>query len=93
MKYSKSGIVTIKNVPNDAEITSHILMIRSGMIKKLASGLYTWMPLGLKVLRKIEDIIRSEMDKVNALEILMPAIQPSELWKESGRWDKYGPEY
>ena len=92
MKYSKSGIVTIKNAPNDAEITSHILMIRSGMIKKLASGLYTWMPLGLKVLRKIENIIRYEMDKVNALEILMPAIQPSELWKESGRWDKYGPE-
>ena len=92
MKYSKSGIVTIKNAPNDAEITSHILMIRSGMIKKLASGLYTWMPLGFKVLKKIEDIIRCEMDKVNALEILMPAIQPSELWKESGRWDKYGPE-
>jgi prolyl-tRNA synthetase len=67
-------------------------MIRSGMIKKLASGLYTWMPLGLKVLRKIENIIRLEMNKIGALEILMPAIQPSELWKESGRWDKYGPE-
>jgi len=92
MKYSKSNITTTKNVPNDAEVTSHMLMIRSGMIKKLASGLYTWMPLGLKVLRKIENIIRLEMDKINALEILMPAIQPSELWKESGRWDKYGPE-
>ena len=92
MKYSKSGIVTIKNAPNDAEITSHILMIRSGMIKKLASGLYTWMPLGLKILRKIENIIRTEMDKIDALELLMPAVQPSELWKESGRWDKYGPE-
>ena len=92
MKYSKSGITTIKSAPNDAEITSHILMIRSGMIKKLASGLYTWMPLGLKVLRKIENIIRLEMNKIDALEILMPAIQPSELWKESGRWDKYGPE-
>ena len=92
MKYSKSGITTIKSAPNDAEITSHILMIRSGMIKKLASGLYTWMPLGLKVLRKIENIIRLEMNKIGALEILMPAIQPSELWKESGRWDKYGPE-
>jgi prolyl-tRNA synthetase len=92
MKYSKSGITTIKSAPNDAEITSHILMIRSGMIKKLASGLYTWMPLGLKVLRKIENIIRLEMNRINALEILMPAIQPSELWKESGRWDKYGPE-
>tara|TARA_B100001778_G_scaffold297739_1_gene271402 strand:- start:185 stop:1480 length:1296 start_codon:yes stop_codon:yes gene_type:complete len=92
MRYSKSGINTTKSVPNDAEVTSHILMIRSGMIKKLASGLYTWMPLGLKILRKIENIIRIEMDKVNALELLMPAVQPSELWKESGRWDKYGPE-
>ena len=92
MRYSKSGINTTKSVPNDAEIISHILMIRSGMIKKLASGLYTWMPLGLKILRKIENIIRTEMDKVDALELLMPAVQPSELWKESGRWDKYGPE-
>ena len=92
MKYSKSGINTTKSVPNDAEIISHILMIRSGMIKKLASGLYTWMPLGLKILRKIENIIRTEMDKIDALELLMPAVQPSELWKESGRWDKYGPE-
>ena len=92
MKYSKSGINTTKSIPNDAEIISHILMIRSGMIKKLASGLYTWMPLGLKILRKIENIIRIEMDKIDALELLMPAVQPSELWKESGRWDKYGPE-
>ena len=92
MRYSKSGINTTKSVPNDAEIISHILMIRSGMIKKLASGLYTWMPLGLKILRKIENIIRTEMDKIDALELLMPAVQPSELWKESGRWDKYGPE-
>ena len=92
MRYSKSGINTTKNIPNDAEIISHILMIRSGMIKKLASGLYTWMPLGLKILRKIENIIRTEMDKIDALELLMPAVQPSELWKESGRWDKYGPE-
>ena len=92
MKFSKSGISTTKNTPNDAEIISHKLMIRSGMIKKLASGIYTWMPLGLKVLKKIENIIRTEMNNVNALEILMPAIQPSELWEESGRWDKYGPE-
>ena len=92
MKYSKSGITTSKNVPNDAEIISHQLMIRSGMIKKLTSGLYTWMPLGLKVLKKIENIIKNEMNDIDALEILMPAIQPSELWKESGRWDKYGPE-
>jgi len=92
MKYTQSGITTTKDTPNDAEIVSHKLMIRSGMIKKLASGLYTWMPLGLKILKKIENIIREEMNKANALEILMPAIQPSELWKETGRWDKYGPE-
>ena len=92
MRYTKSGITTTKNTPKDAEIISHKLMIRSGMIKKLASGLYTWMPLGLKVLKKIENIIREEMNKVDALEILMPAMQPSELWKESERWDKYGPE-
>ena len=92
MKYSKSGIVTTKNTPSDAEVISHKLMIRSGMIKKLASGLYTWMPLGLKVLKKIENIIRKEMNSVGALEILMPAIQPAELWIESGRWEKYGPE-
>ena len=92
MKFSKSGISTTKNVPSDAEVISHKLMIRAGMIKKLASGLYTWMPLGLRVLKKIENIIRSEMDKIGALEILMPAIQPSELWIESGRWEKYGPE-
>ena len=92
MKFSKSGISTTKNIPNDAEVISHKLMIRAGMIKKLASGLYTWMPLGLRVLKKIENIIRSEMDEIGALEILMPAIQPSELWIESGRWEKYGPE-
>ena len=92
MKYTKSGITTTKNTPKDAEVISHKLMIRSGMIKKLASGLYTWMPLGLRVLKKIENIIRVEMNKVEALEILMPAIQPSELWKESERWEKYGPE-
>ena len=92
MRYTKSSITTTKNTPKDAEIISHKLMIRSGMVKKLASGLYTWMPLGLKVLKKIENIIREEMNRADALEILMPAVQPSELWKESGRWDKYGPE-
>lgn len=92
MRYTKSGITTTKNIPKDAEIISHKLMIRSGMVKKLASGLYTWMPLGLKVIKKIENIIREEMNRADALEILMPAVQPSELWKESGRWDKYGPE-
>ncbi len=92
MKYTQSGITTTKDTPNDAEIISHKLMIRSGMIRKLASGLYTWMPLGLRILKKIENIIRREMNDANALEILMPAIQPSELWKETGRWEKYGPE-
>ncbi len=92
MKYTQSGITTTKDTPNDAEIISHKLMIRSGMIRKLASGLYTWMPLGLRILKKIEKIIRKEMNDANALEILMPAIQPSELWKETGRWEKYGPE-
>ena len=92
MRYTKSGITTTKNTPKDAEIISHKLMIRSGMVKKLASGLYTWMPLGLKVIKKIENIIREEMNRADALEILMPAVQPSELWKESERWDKYGPE-
>ena len=92
MKYSRSGISTTKDTPSDAEVISHKLMIRSGMIKKLASGLYTWMPLGLKILKRIENIIRKEMNRVGALEIFMPAIQPAELWKESGRWDKYGPE-
>tara|TARA_B100000674_G_scaffold150_1_gene117 strand:+ start:290 stop:1591 length:1302 start_codon:yes stop_codon:yes gene_type:complete len=92
MKYTQSGITTTKDTPNDAEIISHKLMIKSGMIKKLASGLYTWMPLGLRILKKIENIIREKMNDTNALEILMPAIQPSELWKETGRWEKYGPE-
>ena len=92
MKYTQSGITTTKDTPNDAEIISHKLMIRSGMIKKLASGLYTWMPLGLRILKRIENIIREKMNDTNALEILMPAIQPSELWKETGRWEKYGPE-
>ena len=92
MKYTQSGLTTTKDTPNDAEIISHKLMIKSGMIKKLASGLYTWMPLGLRILKKIENIIREKMNDTNALEILMPAIQPSELWKETGRWEKYGPE-
>tara|TARA_Y100000590_G_scaffold455262_1_gene603575 strand:- start:5757 stop:7031 length:1275 start_codon:yes stop_codon:yes gene_type:complete len=92
MRYSKSGIQTIKDKPIDAEVISHQLLVRAGMIKKLASGLYTWMPLGLKVLKKVENIIIKEMDNMGCLQILMPAIQPSELWEESGRWDKYGKE-
>lgn len=81
---------TQKEIPNDAEVVSHRLMLRSGMIRKLGSGLYTWMPLGLKVLRKVERIVREEMNRSKALEVLMPAIQPAELWQETGRWETFG---
>ena len=80
MKLSNLNLITLKNKPSDAEIVSHQLMLRSGMIKKLASGLYTWMPLGYKVLKKIEIIIANEMDKIGCLRITMPAVQPKELW-------------
>ena len=90
MKLSQYPLKTYKDTPAEAELTSHRLMLRSGLIKKLASGLFTWMPLGLKVLKKIENIVRKEMDATGALEILMPAIQPSNLWEETGRWDEYG---
>ena len=90
MKLSQYPLKTYKDTPAEAELTSHRLMLRSGLIKKLASGLFTWMPLGLKVLKKIENIVRKEMDAIGALEILMPAIQPSRLWEETGRWDEYG---
>jgi prolyl-tRNA synthetase len=83
---------TLKETPADAEVASHKLMLRAGMIRKLAAGLYTWLPLGLRVLRKVERIVREEMDRAGALEVLMPAIQPAELWQESGRWEHYGPE-
>lgn len=92
MYLSKFQITTLKETPSDAEITSHQLMLRAGLIRKLASGLYTWLPLGLRVMRRVENIIRDEMDNCGALEVLMPAIQPSELWQESGRWEQYGPE-
>ena len=85
-------LATLKENPADAEIVSHRLMLRAGMIRKLASGLYTWLPLGLRVLRKVEAIVRSEMQQAGAQEILMPAVQPAELWEESGRWQHYGPE-
>ena len=90
MLYSKLGLTTIKENPAEAEIVSHQLMLRAGLIRKLSSGLFTWMPIGLRVLRKVETIVREEMNKAGAQEILMPAVQPSELWKESGRWDEYG---
>jgi len=91
MRFSKFGLTTLKEVPSDAEIVSHKLMLRAGLIRRLASGLFTWMPLGLRVLRKVEAVVREEMDRAGALELLMPAVQPAELWQESGRWDKYGP--
>ena len=92
MKASRMLISTLKETPNEAVISSHILLLRAGMIKKLVAGVYNYLPLGLRTLRKIENIIREEMDKSGALEILSSAIQPKELWEESGRWYKYGPE-
>lgn len=92
MKLSRFPLFTTKETPADAEIASHQLMLRAGMIRKLAAGLYTWTPLGLRVLRKVEAIVREEMNAAGALEILMPAVQPAELWQESGRWDAMGPE-
>jgi prolyl-tRNA synthetase len=89
MRSSRYTISTLKETPADAEIISHQLMLRAGLIRKLASGLYTWLPLGLRVLRKVENIVREEMDNSGAQELLMPVIQPSELWQESGRWEKY----
>jgi len=85
-------IATLKQTPADAEVVSHQLMLRAGMIRRLASGLYTWLPLGLRVLRKVEAIVRQEMDRSGAQEVLMPVVQPAELWQESGRWVQYGPE-
>lgn len=92
MRVSKFLLATLKESPSDAEVISHKLMLRAGLVRKLASGLYTWLPMGLRVLRKVENIIREELNNAGSQEVLMPATQPSELWKESGRWDKYGPE-
>ena len=92
MRTSQFPLNTVKETPADAEIASHKLMIRAGLIRKLAAGLYTWLPLGLRVLRKVEEITREEMERAGALEVLMPALQPAELWQETGRWDQYGPE-
>ena len=92
MRLSQNPISTLKEVPADAEVVSHRLMLRAGMIRRLAAGLYVWLPLGLRTLRKVERIVREEMDRAGALELCMPTIQPAELWKESGRWTKYGPE-
>lgn len=92
MRSSRFLIATLKETPADAEVISHQLMLRAGMIRKLASGLYTWLPLGLRVLRKVENIVREEMNNASAQEVMMPVVQPAELWQESGRWEQYGPE-
>ncbi|MBM3350624.1 MAG: proline--tRNA ligase [Betaproteobacteria bacterium] len=92
MRASQFFFNTQKEAPNEAELQSHILMVRAGLIKRLGSGLYSWMPLGLKVLRKVETIVRDEMNKAGALELLMPAVQPKELWEETGRWAVFGPQ-
>jgi len=91
MRFTEFGLTTLKEIPAEAEIVSHQLMLRAGLIRRLASGLFTWMPLGLRVMRKVEDVVRREMNKAGALEMVMPAVQPAELWQESGRWDEYGP--
>jgi prolyl-tRNA synthetase len=92
MRLSAYPIQNLKEVPADAEIVSHRLMLRAGLVRRLAGGLYTWLPMGLRVLRKVERVIREEMDRAGALEIVMPVAQPAELWVESGRWDQFGPE-
>ncbi|WP_291524803.1 proline--tRNA ligase, partial [Acidithiobacillus sp.] len=92
MRASQIFIPTLKETPAEAELISHQLLLRGGFIRRLASGLYTWMPLGLRVLRKVERVVREEMDRSGAQELLMPLVQPAELWQESGRWEQYGPE-
>src|SRR5436190_6404799 len=92
MRVSRYFLATLKEAPAEAELASHRLMLRAGMIKRLAAGIYTWMPLGLRVLRKVEAIVREEMNNAGAIELLMPVVQPAELWQESDRWEKYGPE-
>ena len=92
MRASQFFISTLKEAPADAEIISHKLMVRAGMIRRLGSGIYAYMPMGLRVIHKIENIIREEMNRAGAIELLMPLVQPAELWQETGRWQKYGPE-
>ena len=92
MRASETLIPTLKETPAEAEIPSHVLLLRAGCIRQLASGLYTWLPLGLRVLRKVEAIIREELERRGAREVQMPVVQPAELWRESGRWDVMGPE-
>ncbi|RLD16971.1 MAG: proline--tRNA ligase, partial [Caldiserica bacterium] len=92
MRYSEFFLYTSREVPKDAEVPSHRLMLRSGMIRKLSSGIYEWLPLGFRVLKKVEKIVREEMDRIGAQEVLLPALLPKSLWKETGRWDLYGKE-
>ncbi len=92
MKASRFFIGTLKEAPADAEIVSHKLMMRAGMIRRVAGGIYNYLPIGLRSIRKVEAIVREEMNRAGALELLMPAVQPAELWQESGRWEQYGPE-
>src|SRR6184192_1607190 len=92
MRVSRLFLSTLKEAPAEAELVSHRLMLRAGLIKRLAAGIYTWLPLGLRVLRKVEAIVRQEMNLAGAIELLMPVVQPAELWQESGRWREYGPE-
>src|SRR5688500_19411119 len=92
MRLSEYPIQSLKEVPADAEIVSHRLMLRAGLIRRLAGGLYTWLPMGLRVLRKVERVIREEMDRSGALEIVMPVAQAAELWRGSGRWEQFGRE-
>mgnify|MGYP001003729857 CR=1 FL=1 len=92
MRLSRYPINTSKETPADAEVISHKLMLRAGLIRRLAAGVYTFLPMGLRAVRKVEKIIREEMDRAGAYELLMPAVQPAELWQESGRWEEYGPE-
>ncbi len=91
MKASRFFISTLKEAPADAEVASHRLMLRAGFIKRLSAGIYTYMPMGLRVIRKVEDIVRQEMNAAGAVQLLMPVLQPAKLWQESGRFAKYGP--
>ena len=92
MRTSQRLLATLKEVPADAEIISHQLMLRGGLIRRVAAGIYNWLPLGMRVLHKVEKIVREEMDRSGAQEVLLPGVHPAELWQQSGRWVKYGPE-
>src|SRR5688500_7320258 len=92
MRVTQFFLSTLKEAPAEAEVVSHKLMLRAGLIRRLASGIYTWMPLGLRVLRRVEAVVREEMNASGAIELVMPVVQPAELWQESGRWNQFGPE-